>query len=55
MAGFVVGPWQVDPALTQAGAAPAKVIERRNEIVAGGLAGDAGQVSSAAAGRRLRQ
>ena len=33
MAGFVVGPWQVDPALTQIGASPAKVIQRRNEIV----------------------
>jgi hypothetical protein len=32
MADFVVGPWQADPALTQAGAAPAKVIERRNQI-----------------------
>lgn len=33
MAGFVVGPWQVDPALTQIGASSAKVIQRRNEIV----------------------
>lgn len=33
MAGFVVGPWQVDPALTQIGASPAKVLQRRNEVV----------------------
>ncbi|WP_006242418.1 DUF7373 family lipoprotein [Mycolicibacterium tusciae] len=33
MAGFVVGPWQVDPALTQIGASSAKVIQRRDEIV----------------------
>ena len=33
MAGFVVGPWQTDPALTQIGASPAKVIQRRDEIV----------------------
>ncbi len=32
MAGFVVGPWQADPALIKAGAAPAKVMERRNQI-----------------------
>ena len=32
MAGFVVGPWQVDPALSQIGPTPAKVVERRNEI-----------------------
>jgi len=32
LAGFVVGPWQVDPALTQIGAAPAKVVQHRNEI-----------------------
>jgi hypothetical protein len=32
MAGFVVGPWQADPTLTQIGAAPAKVVAHRNEI-----------------------
>ena len=32
MADFVVGPWQVDPTLTQIGAAPAKVVLHRNEI-----------------------
>jgi hypothetical protein len=33
MAGFVVGPWQADPTLTRAGAAPAKVVENRNQFV----------------------
>ncbi|MGO4444469.1 hypothetical protein AB4Z42_14030 [Mycobacterium sp. 2YAF39] len=32
MAGFVVGPWQADPVLIQAGAAPAKVMDQRNQI-----------------------
>ncbi|HEX9833577.1 MAG TPA: hypothetical protein VGA66_10915 [Mycobacterium sp.] len=32
LAGFVVGPWQVDPALTRAGAGSARVVERRNQI-----------------------
>jgi hypothetical protein len=32
MAGFVVGPWQADPTLTETGAASAKVVERRNQI-----------------------
>lgn len=32
MAGYVVGPWQADPTLTRIGAAPAKVLERRNQI-----------------------
>jgi hypothetical protein len=33
MAGFVVGPWQADPDLIQAGAAPAKVVQNRNQMV----------------------
>jgi hypothetical protein len=32
MAGFVVGPWQVDQALSRIEAAPAKVVQRRDEI-----------------------
>ena len=32
MAGYVVGPWQADPTLTRIGAAPAKVLDRRNQI-----------------------
>ncbi|AEV73070.1 hypothetical protein MycrhN_2482 [Mycolicibacterium rhodesiae NBB3] len=32
MAGFVVGPWQVDPTLSQVGSAPAKVVTHRNQI-----------------------
>lgn len=32
MAGFVVGPWQVDPTLSQIGSAPAKVLDRRNQV-----------------------
>ena len=32
MASFVVGPWQVDPTLSRIGSAPAKVLDRRNQI-----------------------
>jgi hypothetical protein len=32
MAGYVVGPWQADPTLTRIGAAPAKVLDRRDQI-----------------------
>jgi hypothetical protein len=32
MAGYVVGPWQADPTLSKIGAAPAKVLDRRNQI-----------------------
>ncbi len=32
LAGFVVGPWQADPALTQTVAGSARVLERRNQI-----------------------
>jgi hypothetical protein len=32
MAGYVVGPWQADPTMTRIGAAPAKVLEQRNQI-----------------------
>ena len=55
MAGFVVGPWQADPALTQIGASPAKVIQRRNEIVQVVWPAMLARLPVAAAGRRLRQ